>query len=79
MELFMELRPKNPVNFGHFRLAPQPHVRRERHHKTDTAPVNVFSSETINAIAIAPGFALSPEGIASYTITPVTFSVADSS
>jgi hypothetical protein len=33
-----------------------------------TGPIQVASSKTISAIAIAPGFTESPEGIASYTI-----------
>jgi Chitobiase/beta-hexosaminidase C-terminal domain/Bacterial Ig domain len=31
-------------------------------------PIQVTSSETISAVAIAPGFSQSPEGVASYTI-----------
>jgi hypothetical protein len=33
-----------------------------------TGPIQVASTETISAVAIAPGFIESPEGIASYTI-----------
>ena len=44
-----------------------------------TGPIQVASSETISAVAIAPGFSQSPEAMASYTIgTPTTCSAPTS-
>jgi hypothetical protein len=37
---------------------------------SSASPIMVTSSQTIKALAVAPSYATSPEGVARYTITP---------